>query len=247
MAAKGEGLRAGGPGIGMPGFSSPSPSPEALDLLSRGAAELGLNLDPLALDRLTGYLAELKRWNARVNLTGLRTDRDLVIRLFLDSLALEPFLGEALTLLDIGSGAGFPGLVLKLVHPSLSLTLVESRGKKAAFLDYLASLWRLEKVAVVHARLTPRLARDWGPRYDVVVSRAAMPLGELMAVAAYVLNPGGRLLAPKGPRLDPKEFEDARVKARPYGFRPLEACSYRLPLVGEAKLLIKAVKSGDPG
>ena len=128
-------------------------------LLKEGAAALGLSLKPPLLQQLLLYLAELKRWNARVNLTGLRTDRDIVSKHFLDSLALLPFLGEAPSLADLGSGAGFPGLVLKILRPEMALTLVESRGKKAAFLEFLVALWQLPGVEVVQARLTPRLAR----------------------------------------------------------------------------------------
>jgi 16S rRNA (guanine527-N7)-methyltransferase len=147
---------------------------------------------------LSIYLQELQTWNARVNLTGLRSDRDIVIKGFLDSLAVLPFLHDAPTLADLGSGAGFPGLALKLARPDLSLTLVESRGKKAAFLEYLAALLGLSGVEVVQARLTPRLAREWGPRFAAVTSRAAFSLEEFLTLAAPLLLPGGRALALKG-------------------------------------------------
>jgi 16S rRNA (guanine527-N7)-methyltransferase len=102
-------------------------------LLLDGAAALGVSLSPEALAHFRIYLQELQTWNARVNLTGLKSDRDIIIKGFLDSLAVLPFLLDAPSLADLGSGAGFPGLVLKLARPDLILTMVESRGKKAAF------------------------------------------------------------------------------------------------------------------
>ena len=94
-----------------------TPEPDPLALLTEGAAALGLELAPATLGHLQIYLEELKLWNAKTNLTGLKTDRDMVIKHFLDSLAVLPFLDAAASLVDLGSGAGFPGLVLKLARP----------------------------------------------------------------------------------------------------------------------------------
>ena len=119
------------------------PSSEPLALLTEGIAALGLELAPNILEQLQIYLEELKLWNAKTNLTALKTDRDIVIKHFLDSLAVLPFLDGAASLVDLGSGGGFPGLVLKLARPQLALTLVEARERKAAFLEYLVARFRL--------------------------------------------------------------------------------------------------------
>ncbi|MGA9755997.1 MAG: RsmG family class I SAM-dependent methyltransferase, partial [Desulfobaccales bacterium] len=88
-----------------------TPETDPLALLTEGAAALGLELAPATLEQFQVYLTELKLWNAKINLTGLKTDRDIVIKHFLDSLAVLPFLAAAASLMDLGSGAGFPGLV----------------------------------------------------------------------------------------------------------------------------------------
>ncbi|HEY9074322.1 MAG TPA: 16S rRNA (guanine(527)-N(7))-methyltransferase RsmG, partial [Desulfobaccales bacterium] len=137
-----------------------------MDLLQEGAATLGLSLAPATVEQFHFYLTQLKLWNTRVNLTGLKTERDIVVKHFLDSLAVLPFLESAQSLADLGSGAGFPGLALKLVRPELQLTLVETREKRAAFLEYLISCLKLPGVTVVQAHLTPGLAREWGPRFE---------------------------------------------------------------------------------
>ena len=119
-----------------------------MDLLQEGAAALGLELTQAKVAQFHFYLTQLQLWNQRVNLTALKTDRDIVIKHFLDSLAILPFLGEPRSLADLGSGPGFPGLALKLVRPELKLTLVEAREKKAAFLEYLVSCLKLPGVTV---------------------------------------------------------------------------------------------------
>ena len=116
---------------------SETPGSDPLALLREGIAALGLELAPAVLGHFKTYLDELKLWNAKINLTGLKTDRDIIIKHFLDSLAVLPFLGDPASLVDLGSGAGFPGLVLKLARPQMTLTLVEARQKKAAFLEYV--------------------------------------------------------------------------------------------------------------
>ena len=214
-----------------------------LDLLKDGAAALGLELAPGVLEQFGFYLTELKRWNARINLTALRTDRDIVVKHFLDSLAVLPFLGDAPSLADLGSGAGFPGLALKLARPDLSLTLVEAREKKTAFLEYLVSCLHLTGVEVVQAHLTPALARRWGPRFAAVVSRAAFPLARFLKLAAPLLLPEGLAAALKGPGLKAAELAAAGKLVELLDLGPLQAREYTLPITGEARLLVMARRS----
>jgi 16S rRNA (guanine527-N7)-methyltransferase len=219
-----------------------TPEPEPLDLLREGVAALGLELPPATLDHLQIYLKELKLWNAKTNLTGLKTDRDIVIKHFLDSLAVLPFLDGAASLVDLGSGGGFPGLVLKLACPHLSLTLVEARQRKTAFLEYLAARFRLTGVQVVQTHLTPKLAHKWEPKVAAIVSRAAFILPRLLELAALLLAPGGVVLALKGVNPAPGELEAARSAGQLLGLGPLEHHRYSLPISGEPRLLIMARK-----
>lgn len=231
MATKGSSVQEGGP----------------LALLEEGAEALGWQCPPPALEHFSLYLHELKRWNTRINLTGLKSDRDIIIKLFLDSLALLPFLGDASSLADLGSGAGFPGLVLKIARPELVLTLVESRGKKAAFLEYVASVLKLTDVEVAAVRLTPRLAESWGPRFDVVVSRAAFPLAKFLKLAAPLLLPGGRALAMKGPHLPAEELAAARELCKSLGLADLEVQSYSLWQEPEPRQVVRTALLGAMG
>jgi 16S rRNA (guanine527-N7)-methyltransferase len=218
---------------------------DALLLLQEGAATLGISLSPQVMSQFVVYLQELQTWNARVNLTGLKSARDIVIKHFLDSLAVLPFLDEASSLADLGSGAGFPGLVLKLARPDLQLTLVESRGKKAAFLEYLVALWQLPGVEVIQAFLTPKLAREWGPRFAMVTSRATFSLERFLELAAPLLLPGGRALALKGPELPRQDIEAARQRLADLQLGNMESQEKRLPISGEARLYVLAQKVGE--
>jgi 16S rRNA (guanine527-N7)-methyltransferase len=217
---------------------------DPLILLQEGAAILGISLSPQVLTQLRVYLQELQTWNARVNLTGLKSARDMVVKHFLDSLAVLPFLDETSSLADLGSGAGFPGLVLKLVRPDLKLTLVESRGKKAAFLEYLVALWQLSGVEVIQAHLTPKLAQECGPRFAMVTSRATFPLDRFLELAAPLLLPGGRALALKGPELPRQEIEAARQRLPALKLGDLDLQEKRLPVSGEARRYVVAKKMG---
>jgi len=218
------------------------PETPPLELLTEGAAALGVKLSRTLLEHLRVYLEELQIWNARTNLTGLKDPRDMVIKHFLDSLAVLPFLGPAASLIDLGSGAGFPGLVLKLARPTLTLTLVESRQKKAAFLEYLVSRLKLTGVTVAQTHLTPSLARKWEPKVDAVVSRAAFLLPRLLELAEPLLATGGLLLALKGVNLPGLELETAGSACPLLGLQPLKHHIYHLPISGEPRLLIMCRK-----
>jgi 16S rRNA (guanine527-N7)-methyltransferase len=216
---------------------------EPLELLAAGVAALDIDLPAAALEHLRIYLAELKLWNARINLTGLKTDRDMVIKHFLDSLAVLPYLGTAASLLDLGSGAGFPGLVVKLARPGLALTLVEARQKKAGFLEYLVARLGLSGVKVVQTHLTPALARRWEPKVGAVVSRATFALPRLLELAAPLLAAGGQVLALKSVHLAASELAEAGRVGAALGLAPLEPLHYLLPLSGEPRLLIRTRKA----
>jgi len=175
-----------------------------INLLANTAAAWGLTLSPAQLDQFDTYATELRRWNERVNLTAITDETGIVTRHFLDSLRCAQSWGRApQRMVDIGAGAGFPGLPLKILRPALQLTLVESIAKKAVFLRHIVDTLGLTNVEIIVAR-----AEDAGrdpaqrERYDVAVARA---VAELRVLAEYCLplcRIGGRFLAPKGARIE---------------------------------------------
>ncbi len=166
-------------------------------LLREGALRLGLHLDDQQVAKFLVYLEQLKRWSRRINLTSITGDRAIIERHFLDSLVgsagFKPH--EGLRLLDIGTGAGFPGLPLKLYHPEIHLTLVEAVHKKAAFLHQLCGILKLHEVFVLTERIEALYPqREHQGAYEVIVARAFAKPKLTWEVASPFLKPGGRIL-----------------------------------------------------
>ena len=154
----------------------------------------GLELTPTQAGQTLAYLELLLRWNEKINLTAIRNPADCVTRHFGESLFLACHLQLHGSLLDIGSGAGFPGLALKIVFPELSVTLLEPVTKKRAFLKEAARVCGFDRVAVVGDRLEELVSATPTPAFDFATMRAVGNLDELIPLAARCLKPGGNLL-----------------------------------------------------
>ena len=149
------------------------------------------DVSPALLDPLRLYLDLLLRWNARMNLTAVRDPEQIVSRHFGESLfTAKTLLREAkpTTVADVGSGAGFPGIPLKLWTPQLQLTLIESQGKKATFLREA-----IRTLNLAHAEVFCGRAEDWGKTSDVVTLRAVEQFERVLPTAVNLVAPGGRL------------------------------------------------------
>jgi len=148
---------------------------------------------------LKTYLELLLLWNRRINLTAVREPADIREKHFADSLALLPFIPPtARTLVDVGSGAGFPGAVLAIARPDLDVTLVESNQKKAAFLQTVRRELCLDNVTILAMRVEKLLARpDFRP-FDVAVSRATWDLPEWLDWGTKLVHPGGLVIGMEG-------------------------------------------------
>ena len=174
-------------------------SVEARGLLIETAAAWGLALSETQIAQFDLYAAELIDWNQRINLTAITEPQAIVIRHFLDSLSCALHWGSPPdSLIDIGTGAGFPGLPLKILHPSMRLTLVESVGKKTAFLTHLAERLGLSDVQVLNAR-AEELGRNpkHRERYRVATARAVADLRVLAEYLLPLVAVGGKMIAPK--------------------------------------------------
>lgn len=163
--------------------------------LGHGAAALGVRVEAGQRDALLAYVALLERWNRAYNLTAVRDPSQMVVRHLLDSLSIAPLVrGD--TLLDVGSGAGLPGLVLAVALPQLSVTLLDPSLKRTRFLAHAVHELGLGNVSVIRARLEQFEPASGG--IDTVTSRAALGLELLAAQAPRLLARGGRLVAMLG-------------------------------------------------
>ena len=162
--------------------------------LAGGSAALGLKLSPEAQNKLLDYLALLQKWNGTYNLTAVRGMETMLTHHLLDSLAVAPHL-RGCSWVDVGSGAGLPGIPLALVNREASVTLVDSSHKKATFLQQAVIELGLGNVRVVRARV-----EEWEPQrlFDVVISRALSDLQEFVALAGRLCRRSGVIAAMKG-------------------------------------------------
>ena len=167
----------------------------ALREIAEGAAAMGLQLPPAAQEKLAAYLELLAKWNRVHNLTAVRETSDMVTLHILDSLSVLPHLAAAASVVDVGTGAGLPGIPVAIARPDLPVTLLDSSHKKCAFLEQAKTELALANVTVVCARV-----EDWKPqaRFGAVVSRAFSDLADFVVQAAHLAAPGGRLVAMKG-------------------------------------------------
>ena len=173
---------------------------QRMEILARGARDLGMELTPHQLDLFEAYYRELADWNQRVNLTAITGYEEVQVKHFLDSLtvcqAAPVGPAAAMRVIDVGAGAGLPGLPLKLAFPDIHLAMVESVGKKARFLEHLVATLSLSGVEVLTGR-AEELARQ--PRlresFDLAVSRGVAKLPSLLEYTLPFCAPGGRVAA----------------------------------------------------
>jgi 16S rRNA (guanine527-N7)-methyltransferase len=152
-----------------------------------------VNLTSDQIGKLIAYLELLQRWNEKINLTGIRDAPSCVRRHFGESLYLGRWVELDGRLLDIGSGAGFPGLCLKIIFPDLSVTLLEPVAKKCGFLKEVARVCGMNFVEVRRERLEDFAGAPAPPVYDAATARAVGHLEELIPLAARCLKPGGEI------------------------------------------------------
>lgn len=207
--------------------------------LDRGMQALGLA--PLPESSLAGlgqYFVELQKWNRTINLVARAADEEVLESHFLDSLTLLPEIANG-PLLDVGSGAGFPGLVLKIARPELAVTLVEPRQKRVSFLRHVIRTIGLTGVTVVEERLVandPGFSAAHG-QFPVVTSRALAEIAPFLDLVADMVAPHGQVLCMKGPRAE-EELHLWRQQAVASPFVLDRCVTFALPFSGAKRSLV---------
>jgi len=198
-------------------------------LLLEGAKSLGLNLTSQNLEAFQIYYQELVTWNERFNLTTITAYEEVQVRHFLDSLSSLLVIGDpGIRAIDVGSGPGFPGLPLKILHPELRLTVLESVGKKVRFLEHITQRLGLEGVEIVRGR-AEELGRDpdYREQFDLVLARAVAALPTLLEYTLPFCRVGGIFLAHKGSKIQ-QELKLAQKALRLLGGNLREVRDLRL-------------------
>ncbi|MGD8343766.1 MAG: 16S rRNA (guanine(527)-N(7))-methyltransferase RsmG [Desulfobacterales bacterium] len=205
-------------------------SPEWHTIIVDGAQQLGITIDERMSAAFGVHAAELLRWNRKMNLTALTDPRDIAIKHFLDSLAPAKFISGGDRLLDIGSGAGFPGIPLKIVKSSLSILLIDSTRKKINFLKHMIRSLGIDQSEALQIR-AEKLSEDpeFAHCFDIIISRALSDLTSFVKAATPLLAKQGVIMAMKGA---PDQTELDMLRAEILGDRfSVEVQNYSLPSV----------------
>jgi 16S rRNA (guanine527-N7)-methyltransferase len=206
------------------------------EVLTAGARELGVVLAPAQIALFLEYLNNLKFWNKKINLTGTKNDEHIVINHFLDSMTILPFISEGSRLLDIGSGAGFPGIPLKVVMPTLLITLLDSAHKKVFFMRELIRKLKLNGVEAVCGRAED--VNNGIPRnhFHFVVSRAVGKIEDLAKLSTPYLDGSGKIILMRGPS-GLREWEQLTDK-NDLRLKLLHSKSLSLPFTGHHRVVL---------
>ncbi|NDO18239.1 16S rRNA (guanine(527)-N(7))-methyltransferase RsmG [Lachnospiraceae bacterium MD329] len=215
------------------------------ELLINGSEKLGIPLDGEQIDSLINYADILREWNEKINLTAITDNKGIAVKHFLDSLTVFGTGCVKGKVIDVGTGAGFPGLVLKIAKTEIELTLIDSLQKRINFLNDVCARLEIKDVETVHTRAEDggrnRLYRG---QFDTVVSRAVARLSVLSEWCMPFLKQGGYFLALKGPLAD-EELNDARRAIKILGGRLEDVFEADIPFTDLKHKIIIIKKVGQ--
>ncbi len=205
--------------------------------LKSWALDFGIDLSSHQLGLLGIHLDELWEWNKKTNLTGLSSRKKVIIELILDSIIPSTLLPDNGRLLDVGSGAGFPGIPLMICRPTLTAHFLESNSKKTSFLKQVIRLTKLRQINVIRGRVEKSKDVLHLEGYHVITARALAHLAQVCRWCAPHLAPGGMLLNFQGEQFE-KTLEESSVEIEKQGLSLLRTIPYSLPEKGSQRNLL---------
>lgn len=210
------------------------------DVFKKALREFDITFDEVAFERFCRYDELLIEWNEKMNLTALTEPRDVAVKHFIDSLMLLKYadIPQGVSMIDVGTGAGFPGLAIKIARPDIRLTLLDSLQKRLSFLDEVYEQLGLEDVVTVHGRAEEG-AREilFRENYDVAVARAVASLNVLAEYCLPYVGVGGRFIAMKGKSAE-EELNEAKNAIGELGGRVGEKHLFSLGDAGERGIIV---------
>lgn len=207
-------------------------------ILLRTLADFELTLDDIAIGRLCTYYELLIERNKMMNLTALTEPEDVALKHFTDSLMLLQFvdIADSASVIDVGTGAGFPGMVLKIARPDIRLTLLDSLNKRLGFLEEVCTVLAPDGIKLIHARAEDGSRTELRDSFDIAVSRAVAPLNVLCEYDMPYVKVGGRFIAMKGKGAD-EELAAAQSAVETLGGRVKAHHSFTLGDAGERAII----------
>ena len=197
------------------------------------------SLSKEVIEKFSKYRELLLEWNEKFNLTAITDLDEIEEKHFIDSLYLDKFVDvDHKSLLDVGTGAGFPGLALAIAHPSLKVTLLESNGKKISFLEEVVKELKLDNVIVVQSRAEEFFDRE---HFDIVTARAVKELNILLELTIPFVKVGGVFVAYKSRSVD-EEIKHAQNALKTLDLHRISKCEYNLPKSQDNRVLLVILK-----
>nr|WP_297396807.1 16S rRNA (guanine(527)-N(7))-methyltransferase RsmG [uncultured Peptostreptococcus sp.] len=204
---------------------------ENIELLKNRLVDFSINVDETILDRFEKYRQILVEYNQHMNLTGITEQREVYIKHFLDSVAIfkNGYIADDLSVIDVGTGAGFPGLPLKICNPKIKLTLLDSLNKRINFLKTVGQELGLNEIEYVHGRAEDIAQKpEHREKYDIATARAVASLPVLLELCVPYVKIGGFFICLKGPSVD-IELGQAKNAMKLLGVRLVEKINVILP------------------
>lgn len=223
---------------------------EIEQMLTDGAKQMGISLNETQVAQFMSYKDLLQQWNEKMNLTAIVDDREIVLKHFLDSLSLVRYMeiGESTSLIDVGTGAGFPAVPVKIVYPMCNVTLLDSLNKRLIFLDEVINNLGLMKINRIHLR-----AEDGGRKpelreqFDYSVARAVSRLSVLAELCLPYVKPGGFFFAMKGREVS-EEMDEAKKILKLMGSEIADVKTVNIPFsdITHSIIMIKKYRQTPP-
>lgn len=208
-------------------------------ILEHGLEKLKIKFTNREISKFILYLKELQEWNKKVNLTGIKKDDEIIIKHFLDSLSCILATGDLSkkTGIDIGTGAGFPGIPLKIIYPDFKITFLDSSIKKIKFLEYIIKLLKLSNLEVLYGRAENFAKESCREKYDIVLARAVAKLPCLVEICLPFAKVGGVFIAYKSENVD-EEIKNSQKILNVVGGRLKEKKEVKVPFLTAKRYLI---------
>lgn len=218
---------------------------EFKDELIIQAKKIDVILDEEQIQKFYKYMELLLEWNEKINLTAIVEPRDVILKHFVDSLTICKELQKNKTLADIGTGAGFPGIPVKILRPDLDITLIDSLNKRVNFLTMVIGALKLEKIIALHGRIEDfGKNKKYREKFDYVTSRAVANLSTLSEYMIPLVKIGGKCICMKGSKID-EELKNAEKAIKTLGGKIEKIDKFLLPDtdMGRNIILIKKEKA----
>lgn len=216
------------------------------NMLKEGSSQLGVDLDQKQIDQFMKYKEILLEWNQKMNLTAIEDDKEIIIKHFLDSISCSKseVIVNSGRVIDVGTGAGFPGIPLKIIFPNIELTLLDSLNKRIGFLKEVGNQLGINDIEYVHGRAEDvGQNKNYREKFDFAVARAVAPLNILLEYCLPFVKVGGYFICQKGSKLI-EEMEESKVALKVLGAEVIKQIEVPLPFsdISHNIVIIRKIK-----